>query len=79
MWSAGPTPGYVKRLDISDSLRLLLPIDYFSHIHLYVLTPPYCGAPLQVARDNMSPNFIIFPEPVEEKAVRNDIMNYHDK
>ncbi len=27
LWSAGPTPGYVKRLDISDSLRILLPID----------------------------------------------------
>ncbi len=27
LWSAGPTPGYVKRLDILDSLRLLLPID----------------------------------------------------
>ncbi len=30
LWSAGPTPGYVKRLDILD-----------------------CGAPLQVARDNI--------------------------
>ncbi len=27
LWSAGPTPGYVKRLNILDSLRFLLPID----------------------------------------------------